>query len=251
MGEVIAIAGKGGVGKTTIAALLTLLLARLKIGSVLAVDADPNSNLADALGLKSPGTMADVVDEVAKNPDVVPKNMGKDAYIEYKIHRDITENEGFDLLAMGRPEGPGCYCYINNVLRSIMAKVVADYKHVIIDNEAGMEHFSRKTTRACQKLVLVSDETRVGLRSAKRIMGLVEELGIAAEKKFLIVNRARGTVDAACLKTDFVGAEVFLVPFDETLIMLSAEGQALRSLPKESGARKAVEKVGEALWPER
>jgi CO dehydrogenase maturation factor len=124
MGEVIAIAGKGGVGKTTIAALLTLLLARRKKGSVLAVDADPNSNLSDALGLKPAGTIADVVDDVARNPDIVPKNMGKDAYIEYKIHQDIAENDGFDLLVMGRPEGPGCYCYINNVLRNVMSSLI-------------------------------------------------------------------------------------------------------------------------------
>ena len=148
MSNVIVIAGKGGTGKTTVAALLTLFLARRKSGSVLAVDADPNSNLADALGLKAVGTIGDIIDEVAKAPESVPGNMGKDAFIEYRIHNDITENNGFDLLVMGRPEGPGCYCYINNVLRNVMGKLISDYAFVVIDNEAGLEHFSRKTTRA-------------------------------------------------------------------------------------------------------
>jgi CO dehydrogenase maturation factor len=249
MGEVIAIAGKGGVGKTTIAALLTLLLARRKKGSVLAVDADPNSNLSDALGLKPAGTIADVVDDVARNPDIVPKNMGKDAYIEYKIHQDIAENDGFDLLVMGRPEGPGCYCYINNVLRNVMSKVIADYGYVVIDNEAGLEHFSRKTTRACQKLVVVADETEVGLKSARRIFGLVEELGISARDKFLVINRARGAVDRQKMKNEFGVSDCFTVPHDEALIALATRGESLDRLSRQSGVFEAVEKSGDFLWP--
>jgi CO dehydrogenase maturation factor len=249
MGEVIAIAGKGGVGKTTISALLTLLLARRKNGSVLAVDADPNSNLSDALGLKSVGSMADVVDDVAKNPDIVPKNMGKDAYIEYKIHQDIAETDGFDLLVMGRPEGPGCYCYINNVLRNVMSKVIADYSFVMMDNEAGMEHFSRKTTRACQKLIVVSDETEVGLRSARRILGIVDELGIPAQKKFLVINRARKPIDRAKIKKDFGVLDVFAVPYDEALMALATKGEPLDRMSPDSAVFGAMEKVGEILWP--
>ncbi len=251
MGEVIAIAGKGGVGKTTMSALLTLALARRKNGAaVLAVDADPNSNLSDALGLKSSGTIADVIDGVARNPDIVPKAMGKDAYIEYKVHEDIAENDGFDLLVMGRPEGPGCYCYINNVLRNIMARVIADYRFVVIDNEAGMEHFSRKTTRACQKLIVVSDETGVGLKSAKRIFELVEELGIPTERKFLVVNRVRGKIEATKLAKDFGVEKVFPVPYDDRLSNLADSGETLTRLRGDDPVLMAIKKMGEVLWPE-
>lgn len=249
MPDCIVIAGKGGTGKTTISSLLTLSLAARKLAPVLAVDADPNSNFADALGLARVGTIADIIEEVAKDPASVPQNMGKDAYIEYKVHRDISENEGFDLLVMGRPEGPGCYCYINNVLRNCMARLVSEYGHVVIDNEAGLEHFSRKTTRLANELIIVSDESEVGLRSAQRILELVEELGIAAGRKFLVINRSKGVSDPAKLKQRFAVDEVFVVPFDENVLALSTQGSSLRRLPQDTAARRAVEAMGEKIWP--
>lgn len=249
MSDVIVIAGKGGTGKTTISAALTLMLARKKAGSVLAVDADPNSNLADALGLKAIGTIADVIEEVAKNPDIVPKNMGKESFIEYKIHNDIVENNGFDLLVMGRPEGPGCYCYINNVMRNVMAKLINDYRYVVIDNEAGMEHFSRKTTRSCHELIVISDESDVGLRSAKRIFDLIEELGIPAKRKFLVVNRVAGEKDFGKLKKQFAVERIFNVPFDEELLLLSSQGRSLSETVKETAAMVAIRDLGDQIWP--
>jgi CO dehydrogenase maturation factor len=248
MSNVIVIAGKGGTGKTTIAALITLVLSRRKGASVLAVDADPNSNLCDALGLSGVATIADVIEEVAKKPESVPQNMGKDSYIEYRIHRDICENEGFDVLVMGRPEGPGCYCYINNVLRNVMAKLTADYSFVVIDNEAGLEHFSRKTTRTCQDLILVCDESKVGLRSAQRILSLVEELGIVAKRKFLVVNRSRETLDAKKIKNEFRVDHVYCVPFDEEALTLSSQGASLSRLSSTSALRGAIQDLGDALW---
>ena len=249
MGDVIVIAGKGGTGKTTIAALITLLLAKRKRGSVLAVDADPNSNLGSALGISSPGTIADVIDEVAKAPDAIPAGMGKDAFIEYKIHTDIAENDGFDLLVMGRPEGPGCYCYINNVLRNCMSKLVSDYEFVVMDNEAGMEHFSRKTTRSCSELIVVSDETEVGLRSARRIFELIDELNIPARRRFLIVNRATAKQDKIISDSDFSVEKIFKVPYDEELLSLSVKGVSFESLDKSSCAWTAIEKLGDQIWP--
>lgn len=249
MGDVIVIAGKGGTGKTTISTLLTLMAASKKSGSVLAVDADPNSNLADALGLKAPATVADVIEEVAKKPEIIPQSMGKEHFIEYKIHQDITENNGFDLLAMGRPEGPGCYCYINNVLRNVIGKLIADYATIVIDNEAGMEHFSRKTTRSCSELIVVSDESQTGIRSAHRIFALIDELGITARRKFLVVNRVTGNNNFENLKSEFGIEDVFQVPFDQELLDLSAAGLPLTNLSKKSIGLLSMEKLGDRLWP--
>lgn len=249
MSDVIVIAGKGGTGKTTIAALIALTLSRRKGASVLAVDADPNSNLSDALGLPRVGTIADIIEEVAKKPETVPQHMGKDSFIEYRIHQDICENEGFDLLVMGRPEGPGCYCYINNVLRNVMAKLVADYSFVVIDNEAGLEHFSRKTTRSCQELILVCDESKVGLKTAQRILSLVDELGIMAKKKFLVVNRSRAALDPKKIKNDFSVDDVFVVPFDDEVLKISAQGVSLPHLSKKSALHVAIQDLGDAIWP--
>ncbi|MFH0878013.1 MAG: AAA family ATPase [Candidatus Omnitrophota bacterium] len=248
MSDVIVVGGKGGTGKTTISAAITLFLARRKAG-VLAVDADPNSNLADALGVKVRETIADIIDEVSKNPDAVPKSMGKDSFVEMKIHQSISENDGFDLLVMGRPEGPGCYCYINNVLRNVMAKLSGDYPYVVIDNEAGMEHFSRKTTRACDELILVSDETEVGLKSAGRILGLIDELNIPAKRKFLLVNKKTGPKDTKVLKRQFSVERIFELPFDDALPRLSAEGASVAALEIKSTFYDAVEQFGELIWP--
>jgi len=249
MGDVIVIAGKGGTGKTTVSAAITLMLAKRKMGSVLAVDADPSSNLSEALGLARISTISDIIDGVAKDPESVPKNMGKDAFIEYKINSDISENDGFDLLVMGRPEGPGCYCYINNILRNCLAKLIANYRFVVIDNEAGMEHFSRKTMRSCDQLLVVSDQTEAGLRSAKRIFSLIVELGISAKRKFLIVNRHDNKERNKDLGRECGVDGVYALPFDEQLLRLSVEGGSISRLDKNSEVISTIEKIGEELWP--
>jgi len=249
MAEVIAIAGKGGTGKTTFAALLTLWLGRNKKGGVLAVDADPNSTLADALDLEAPVSIADVIEEVAARPESVPPNMGRDAYIGYRIHENVGEADAFDLLVMGRPEGPGCYCYANNVLRQVMGQMTGDYAFSVIDNEAGLEHFSRKTTRACQKLFVVSDESAVGLKSAQRMFALVKEMGIPVRERYLVVNRREGGLNFPRMKSEFGVREVFCVPKDDALWEAARQGKGVTSLGETSVARSAVEKIGEALWP--
>ncbi len=249
MAEVIAIAGKGGTGKTTLAALLTRWLARSKKGGVLAIDADPNSTLGDALGVDGVVSVSDVIEQVAQKPDSVPANMGKDAYIGYQIHRNISEADGFDLLVMGRPEGPGCYCYANNVLRRIMGELTADYAFSVVDNEAGLEHFSRKTTRSCQKLFVVSDEAAVGLKSAQRMFGLVERLGIPVKERYLVVNRHEGNLSLDKLKEEFGVRRVFGIPKDDALLEAARQGKGVAALDKTSVARSAVEKIGETLWP--
>ncbi len=249
MAEVIAIAGKGGTGKTTFAALLTRWLAEHQTAGVLAIDADPNSTLGDALGIESVVSVSEVIEQVAQKPDAVPANMGKDAYISYQIHQNIAESDGFDLLVLGRPEGPGCYCYANNVLRGIMGELTADYAFTVVDNEAGLEHFSRKTTRACQKLFVVSDETVVGLRSARRIFELVEDLGIPVRERYLVVNRHEEKLRRDKLKEEFRVRQVFAIPKDEMLLEAALRGKSVLSLSPASVARAAVEEIGETLWP--
>ncbi|MCX5701791.1 MAG: AAA family ATPase [Candidatus Omnitrophica bacterium] len=194
MGYIIAVAGKGGTGKTTITALIVRLIKESGSGSILAIDADPNSNLAENLGLKPKDTIGKILDRVASNLDKIPAGMSKDRFIEYEVQTSIVEAPGFDVLTMGRPEGPGCYCYVNNVLRGIIDKLVKEYDYVVIDNEAGLEHLSRRTTRHADVLIVISDATKVGLRSAKRINELAEELKIQIKKKLLIINRYNGAL---------------------------------------------------------
>ncbi|MGB2705529.1 MAG: AAA family ATPase [Candidatus Omnitrophota bacterium] len=188
---IIAIAGKGGTGKTTLAALIIRALKGQSAGSILAIDADPNSNLGELLGVKSVSTMVEIVDDISKNLAQIPAGMTKDRYIDMKIQESLNEEGGFDVLSMGRPEGPGCYCFVNNLLRGLIEKLMKNYDYVIIDNEAGMEHLSRRLLRQIDTLFITSDSSIVGIRSAARISGLVDELGIKVRERFLILNKSK------------------------------------------------------------
>jgi len=187
MAYIIAIAGKGGVGKTTISAMLVQHL--LKIDKpVLAVDADPNSNLNVALGMGYEETVADIREEVKKQ---TPDNFSKGEFFGLRLEEAISEGNGFDLLVMGRPEGPGCYCAINNILREYLAKAAKKYKFVVIDNEAGMEHLSRRTANDIDLLLLVSDPTVVGINSAINAFNTAKSAGIKVKNISLIINKSR------------------------------------------------------------
>ena len=247
MGCVIAMAGKGGTGKTTIAALLVRIIRENKPGSILAVDADPNSNLAEVLGVEAKENIGCIVDEIGAHPEIVPVNMGKDAFIEYRVQTAIVESDGFDILTMGRPEGPGCYCYVNNALRNVMEKLINDYDFVIIDNEAGLEHLSRRTTRRADSLVVISDPSCVGLRAAKRIAELTRELKIKIKNEFIIINRndeALGTDKINGLKLDYLGS----LPKDPEIESLSRRGESLMNLGNENITLNALRKLGEKIW---
>ena len=211
--------GKGGTGKTTIASFIVAYLARGKMGSVLAVDADPNSCLAESLGVRTSETIVGICEEVSKNMDKIPAGMTKDRFIEARVQEALIEADGFDLLVMGRPEGPGCYCYVNNLLRNIIGKITANYDFVIIDNAAGMEHISRRTTRQMSKLVLVSDYSIAGVRSAKKIYDLAKELEIKISGAYLIVNKVSGPVAALAGEIKNTGLKnIGEVPHSEELI---------------------------------
>jgi CO dehydrogenase maturation factor len=246
MSYTIAIAGKGGTGKTTIAALIVRLLRESKRGPVLAVDADPNSNLGEALGLSAENSVGKILDGISANPQSVPAGTPKERFIEYELQRAIAEGEGFDLLAMGKPEGPGCYCYVNNCLRGLMAKLAADYDYIVIDNEAGLEHLSRRTTRSADALLVISDPTPVGLKAAARISALADELKFAVKKKFLLVNRCPGAEREIGIPAGL--AMLGCIPEDISVARASLNGRPLRELSADAAALSALRgKMGEIL----
>lgn len=247
MGYIIAMAGKGGTGKTTLAALIARIIKEKKLGSVLAVDADPNNNLAEALGMESKETAGQIIDAVAAHPEKIPSGMPKDRFIEYQLQTAVSEGDGIDLLTMGRPEGPGCYCYVNNVLRNTVGKLIKEYDYIIIDNEAGLEHLSRRTTRRADALVVVSDATPVGLKAAARITDLVSELGIEARKKFLIINRSAGDFTeekARAVRLDYLGN----LDYDAQLEKAGLNGHSLSGLKDDAPVLSTLRRIGERIW---
>jgi len=246
MSYTIAIAGKGGTGKTTIAALIVRLIKEKKMGSILAVDADPNNNLAEALGMQIQETIGSIIDDVSRHLDKIPSGMSKDRFIEYRIQSAIVEGEGFDILAMGRPEGPGCYCYVNNLLRDLVSKLIKDYDYIVIDNEAGFEHLSRRTMRACETMVVVSDATPVGLRAAKRISDLIKELDIKSKKNLLIINYADKDIEKekiSKLGLDYIGN----IPEDPQINKISLNGSSLMALDNEATSISALRKLAKKI----
>jgi CO dehydrogenase maturation factor len=247
MSYIIAIAGKGGTGKTTVAALLVRLIAEKKLGSVLAVDADPNSNLGEALGVKPRETIGSILDRIAAHPEKIPSGTPKERFIEYEVQAAVEEAAGFDLLTMGRPEGPGCYCYVNNVLRNIVGKLLGDYDYIVMDNEAGLEHLSRRTTRSADALVVVSDATPVGLKAAGRIAELVKELEIKTKKELLLINRLGREIGEDKLKglgLEYIGN----LPQDPQIEKISLNGASLMDLKDNAEALSALRKIGEKIW---
>ena len=190
----IAVAGKGGTGKTTFSSLVVKYLVEMGRTPVLAIDADPSSNLNSALGLELYDTVGQIREDTAVQVSTGSFQTGisKPDWFEYKINECLVEGDGMDLLAMGRPEGAGCYCAANNILRNCIDTLGDEYPYIVIDNEAGMEHISRQTTRDISLLFAISDPTYRGLSAVRRIAELTEELGTRIQRAFLIVNNVRG-----------------------------------------------------------
>ncbi|MBN3038182.1 MAG: AAA family ATPase [Candidatus Omnitrophica bacterium] len=249
MSYTIAVCGKGGSGKTTFSGLLIRqLLEKQKGDSIIAIDADPNANLDEALGVSADNSIVALIDDIAKNPDKVPKGMTKNRYLEYHVQDAVVEGEGFDLLAMGRPEGPGCYCYANNLLRALIDKLGKAYSYMVIDNEAGMEHLSRRTTRKIDLLFVVSEYTVIGLRSAKRILDLTRELEISVKEARLVVNKAPQGVDKLRTEIDKMGMPFAgAIPQDEDVFNLSLDSANVMSLSQDSKAFQAVSRIYEEV----
>jgi CO dehydrogenase maturation factor len=245
----IAMAGKGGTGKTTVSALIVRYLVNHG-GSVLAVDADPNTNLSEALGLAVEETVGGVTEELLKNIDDLPAGMSKDTYMEYNIQRVVSEGPKFDMISMGRPEGQGCYCYPNSLVRKYMDMLAKNYDYVVADNEAGMEHLSRRTTRDVDFLIVVSDASVRGVRIAAHLGHMVDDLKINVARRLLIVNRAAEPLAPAIMAAIEESGLTFAgtVPGDAGIERCDLEDLSVFDLADDSPAVVAVDRIiGEAL----
>jgi CO dehydrogenase maturation factor len=240
-----AVAGKGGVGKTTLSALLVGALRARGEGPVLAVDADPNSCLAEALGLRVEKTLGEIRDEVLARDGRLPPGVGKAGHVELLSHRCVAEGKGFDLVVMGRTEGPGCYCFVNTLLRGFMTELETNYRFTVMDNEAGLEHLSRRTARRLDHLLVVADASRGSLRAAGRIARLVDELAVPAPSRRLVMNR--GAAPPADPPEGLALAGV--VPLDPAVLDAEAAGTAVLDLPPGSPAAAAAARILDGLLP--
>lgn len=244
MGKIIAVTGKGGTGKTTISGLIIRALLDNKAGAVLAVDADPNSTLAETLGLKVEDTISSICEETLNQKENLPAGMTKDRYLEYRIQQSLLEKNSLSVLSMGRPEGPGCYCYVNNLLREMIKDLIDGYAYTVIDNEAGMEHLSRKTMRKIDTLFVVSDFSVIGIRSSARIYNLACAMGIKLGKSFLIVNKVKGGIKTLEKEIQNSGLKAIgALPFDPEVEKASLNGKSLFDLPAESEAVKNINQI--------
>ncbi len=244
MTKKIAVAGKGGVGKTTFTALLIKELLQQQKGMILAVDADPNSNLNEALGMTVDDSIANILEEVRTGDDI-PDGIGKDSFTEYRLSQIIQEGNGMDLILMGLPQQNGCYCYPNNLIRMYLERLQKNYEYVIIDNEAGMEHLSRRIVADIDMLFIISDTSVRSIRSAAKVSELIRVLKIEIPEVYLIVTKT-GEAGIDRLKEEIVKTGLNLIgtiPYDEQAVTFDTEGKPLVDLPEDSLAVKAVNSI--------
>jgi CO dehydrogenase maturation factor len=241
----IAIAGKGGVGKSTIAALLVRALHERTSKVIMAVDADPNSNLGEKLGVRVERTIGDLREDLLKKADEVPTGQSKQDFVRFQMQLATVEGNSFDLLTMGRPEGPGCYCFINNILRTFLDLAMDKYDHVVIDNEAGMEHLSRRTAKKMDAFLVISDDTKIGVETAVRILKLAKEMGIEVGRPTLVLNKV--VRDVHPYVKDIAQASSFehvvVLPFDHDVEKAAIEGTPIMELPDTNPLYKKVKVI--------
>lgn len=231
--KTVAVAGKGGTGKTTLAGLLIREMVARGVSPILAVDADPNANLGEILGTQASMTVGGLREQAFVGAREIPAGWDKQTWIEYKMHEALEESRGYDLLVMGRPEGPGCYCYANNLLREYIKTLAKEYAWVVMDNEGGLEHLSRHTTRDVDVMFIVTDASVRGARTVERISELVDEMGLVVAERYAVISRAPeglpieklmehtsvpfgGVIpdDPALFENDLAGGSVFDLPDD-------------------------------------
>jgi len=241
--KTIAISGKGGTGKTTVAILIIRWLSEHVSKSLLAVDADPSVNLNDLLGVELKETVGSIREEMRTLASSLPGGMTKQRFLEYKIQSSLVETPDFDLLAMGRPEGLGCYCYANNLLRDILGTLKTNYEYIIIDNEAGMEHLSRHNVQNIDFLLIISDLSVRSIQTAGKISRLLKELETRVQEKYLILNRVQGSVPQSAksvIKDE--GLRLFCsIPDDENLLKMDQKGKPIWHFLSDSPAYQAAD----------
>lgn len=242
----IAVAGKGGSGKTSIACLIIRHLKKKGFVPVLAVDADGNANLAESLGLRVEKTIGSTLAAFNEDKISIPSGLTKGAYLDFKLNETIIESEGLDLVSMGRGEGTGCYCYPNTVLKNFIDNLRPNYAYIVMDNEAGMEHLSRRTTENIDELLIISDHSVKGVRTVARIRELINELKLEVARQSVVVNFVPNTLDIHIIKElERLGIEpIATVPLDDEVAMYDLEQRPLLDLPDTS---KAVTAVGELM----
>lgn len=244
----IAVAGKGGTGKTTFIALLIKWLREQNAGTILAIDGDPSANLHWALGMPMYETIGHIREETTTlvSSGTYNASIPKVDYLEYRINESLVEGNGIDLIAMGRPEGPGCYCAANNILRMVIDRLGNHYDYVVIDNEAGMEHISRQTTRYVDVLFILTDVTMRGLMAAEEILKMQKELDTRFGRVYLVLNRADGPLPAVLAnKIKELGVELIgTLPNDPTVGEFDAIGRPLIEMPEDVPIVRAVGEIG-------
>ncbi len=238
----IAVAGKGGSGKTSLTSLIIRYLLNNKMGPILAVDADANANLGESLGLNVTKTVGSIIASFNDEKINIPPGMTKEAYLEFKLNEIIVENKSLDLVTMGRGEGPECYCYPNLILRKFADLLADNYAYVVMDNEAGLEHLSRRTTQNIDVLLIISNHSVKGVRTVARVKELVSELELVVKREAVVINMSPPEVASSVGKelSRFEIEPVALIPEDKQLLDYDIELKPLLELPDDSIAVKAV-----------
>jgi len=236
----VAVAGKGGTGKTTLSGLIIREMVRIGAAPILAVDADPNANLGEVLGTKAAVSVGALREEAFMGAREIPAGWDKQSWIEYKMHEAVAEAEGYDLLVMGRPEGPGCYCYANNLFREYIKTLAKEYPWVVMDNEGGLEHLSRHTTRDVDVMFIVTDPSVRGMRTVERINGLIDELGLVIKQRYVVVNRVPAGFELDGLMEHTSVPLGGTVPEDEYVFANDVAGKSVFQLPEDAPSVTAV-----------
>ena len=244
----IAVAGKGGDGKTTTCGMLIDYLCKKNRGPVLVVDADANSNLNEGLGVEVETSLGQIREEMAQAElkGTIPKGMTKADYAEFKFNSAIIEEDDFDMLVMGRTQGKGCYCYVNGVLKTQVDKYAKNYSYIVMDNEAGLEHVARGTLPHVDTMLLISDCSRRGIQAAARVAEMVEEMELHPGKMGLIVNRAPGGVleDGVMAEIEKHGLTLFgVLPHDEAVYRCDCNGEPSAKLPESDPMKNALKGI--------
>ena len=249
----IAVAGKGGVGKTTTCGMIIDYLCNKKQGPILVVDADANSNLNEVLGVEVDTTLGDIREEMARaemRGDVIPTGMTKADYAEFKFNSALIEEDDFDMLVMGRTQGKGCYCYVNGVLKTQVDKYAKNYRYLVMDNEAGLEHVARGTLPHVDTMLLVSDCSRRGVQAVARIAEMIREMELKPAQMGVIINRAPGGVldDGIKAEIEKHGLKLFgVLPHDESVYRCDCDGEPSSKLPNTDPMKAALREVMKSI----